>query len=54
MTAGFRFKIHKFRLLNSGFLIVNFEQVSHVVILFLLLTLNNSIPPGRVPLRFSD
>ena len=30
----------------SGVFIVNFEHISHLVIVFLLLTLNRQMPPG--------
>ena len=31
--------------------IVNFEHISHLVLLFLLLTLNMLLPAGKVPIR---
>ena len=40
MTAGVLFQIYKFKLLNSGVLIINFEQVPHVITV--LLTLNKT------------
>ena len=46
MAAGDVFQFYKFKLLNSGVLIVNSEQVSHVVTVFLLLTLNKSMSTG--------
>ena len=54
MTAGVLIQVYKLKLLNSGVLIVNFEQVSHVVTRLLLLNLNKSIPSGKVFLRFSN
>ena len=31
-----------------GIFIVNFEHISHLVLVFLLLTLNRSVPAGKV------
>ena len=33
---------------RSGVFIVNFEHISHLVLVFLLLTLNMELPAGRV------
>ena len=54
MKAGVLIEIYKFKLLNSGVLIVNFEQVPHVVTVLRLRNWNNSMPSGRVFVRFSN
>ena len=54
MTARALFQFYKVKLLNYGVLIVSLEQVSHVVTVLLLLTLNKSAPTGTVPLGFSN
>ena len=54
MAAGVLFQFCKVKMLNSGVVIVNFEHVSHVVTVLLMLTLNKSMQPGRVLLRFSN
>ena len=37
------------QLCRSGVFIVNFEQISHIILVFPLLTLNKSIPAGILP-----
>ena len=54
MVAVILFQFYKFKLLNYGVLIVNFEQVSHVVTVLLLLTLSKSLATGMILLRFSN
>ena len=48
MKTSERRHLHSF-----GVLIVNFEQNSHIVLLFLLLTLNKLIPAGKGTARTS-
>ena len=38
---------------RSGFFIVNFEHISHLVLVFLLLTLSRSMPAGIKDYSFS-
>ena len=54
MVAGVLVQLYKVKLLNSGVLMVNFEQISHVVTVLLLLILSKSMPTGRILLRFSN
>ena len=54
MAASVLYQFYKFKLVNSGVLIVNFEQVLHVATVLLLLTLNDSMSTRRVSLRFSN
>ena len=35
---------------RSGVFIVNFEHISHLVLVFLLLTLNMQLPTGQCPI----
>ena len=43
MAASVLFQFFKFNLVTSGVLIANFEQVSHVATVLLLLNLNESM-----------
>ena len=54
MAASVLFQFYKFKLVKSSVLIVNFEHVSHVATVFILLTLNESMSTARVILRFSN
>ena len=38
---------------RSGIFVVNFEHISHLVLVFLLLTLNMRLPPGLNTPRFT-
>ena len=38
----------------SGVFIVNFENISHIVLVFLLLTLNMQLPAGLVLIFFTS
>ena len=37
---------------RSGVVVVNFEHISHLVIVFLLLTLSKQMPTGNYPRKF--
>ena len=45
-TGNYMFKVNNSR---SGIFIVNFEHISHLVLVFLLLTLSRQMPAGKWP-----
>ena len=54
MAASVLYQFYEFKLVNSGVLIVNFEQDSHAATVLLLLTLNDSMSTRRAILRFCN
>ena len=42
------FKLNKTKRRHSGVFILNFEQISHLVLIFLLLNVNRKIPFGAI------
>ena len=54
MTAGVLIQIYGFKFLNPDVLIVNFEEVTHIAAVIILLNLNKSMSSGRVFLIFSN
>ena len=54
MAAGGVFQSYKFQWLNSAVLIVNFEVVSQVDTVLLLITLDKSMSTEKVLFRFSN